>query len=88
MTSPALFTKTVSFTLISSLFSSSKLCKVTFDILAPDIKTGSIVAYGVTIPVRPTENRISVTFEYFSEAGNFQAVAHLGAFETKPNLFC
>jgi hypothetical protein len=61
---------------------------VRFDILAPDNKTGSRVAYGVTIRVRPTENRISVTFEYFSEAGNFEAVAHLGAFETKPNLFC
>ena len=44
MTSPALLTKTVSFTFISSLFNSSILCKVTFEIFAPDIKTGSIVA--------------------------------------------
>ena len=49
------------------------------------MRTGSIVAYGVTIPVLPTENKMSFTLENFSEAGNFHATAHLGAFETKPN---
>ena len=44
ITSPALFTNTVSFTLISNLFSSCYLCKVTFEMFAPDIRTGSIVA--------------------------------------------
>ena len=40
------------------------------------------------MPVRPTENKTSLTFEYFSDAGNFHATAHLGALETKPNLSC
>ena len=48
---------------------------------------GSIFATGVNAPVLPTWMSISMIFEMPLLAENLCAIAHLGAFETLPNLF-
>ena len=88
ITSPALLTRTLSLSIISRRFNSSILCKEIFEIFAPAINTGSIVANGVITPVLPTEKRTFFTLETFSVAGNFHATAHLGALDTKPSFSC
>ena len=54
ITSPALFTKTISFILISFLVISSILCKLALLTFTPPILTGSNSATGVIVPVLPT----------------------------------
>ena len=73
---------------MSFLLISSSLCRVAFDTTTPPIFTGLTLATGVKAPVLPTCISIFITFVYPLWAENLWAVAHLGAFVIKPNLFC
>ena len=87
ITSPALSIFTVSPILISFLSISSSLWSVALETTTPPIFTGFILATGVKAPVLPTWTLISVISEYALSAENLWAIAHLGEFEVKPNLF-
>ena len=54
----------------------------------PATFTGSINAKGVIRPVRPTLTRISSNFVTTSSGAYLYAIAHLGAREVNPSLFC
>ena len=88
ITSPALSTSTISFTLISFLIISSSLCKVAFETTTPPILIGLIFATGVSAPVLPIWISISNILEIPLLAENLWAIAHLGALATFPSLFC
>ena len=87
ITSPALSTFTMSPTLISFLKISSSWCNVAFETTPPPMLTGLILATGVMAPVLPTWISIFKISDIELFAENLWAVAHLGAFVTKPNLF-
>jgi hypothetical protein len=73
---------------MSFLFISSSLCRVAFETTTPPILTGTILATGVSAPVLPTWISIFLITENPFSAENLCAIAHLGEFDTKPNLFC
>ena len=69
-------------------FISSPLCREALLTVTPPTNTGSSLATGVIAPVRPTWNSTSIKRVISSWAGNFLAIAHLGAFATNPRRFC
>ena len=73
---------------MSSLFISSKLCRLALATVLPARLTGSSIATGVTAPVLPTPSSISRSFVVASSGGNLYAVAHLGARAVNPNSSC
>ena len=72
---------------MSFLLISSSLCSVAFDTTTPPIVIGSIFATGVNAPVRPTCISIFFIIENPFSEENLCAIAHLGEFDTNPNLF-
>ena len=65
--SPALRTSTVSPMRTSSLSMKSWLCSVAFVTVVPASRTGSMTAFGVSTPVRPTWTTMSrTTLSFFS----------------------
>ena len=86
ITSPALFTFTVSPSLTSRRSISSKLWILAWETITPPMFTGSNSATGVILPTLPTWKEIFLTKVVPTSAGNFLAIAHLGALETWPNV--
>jgi outer membrane protein TolC len=70
MTSPALRSTTVSPMSTPLRTTSEALCRVARATVDPATRTGSITAYGVTRPVRPTSTRMSRSFVVTSSGGN------------------
>ena len=54
----------------------------------PPMLSGSNSATGVMLPTLPTWKVIDLTFVEPTSAGNFLAIAHLGALETWPRDSC
>jgi len=69
MTSPALRRMTVSPISTPLRTTSVALCRVAISTVDPDTNTGSITAYGVTRPVRPTLTRMSSSRVVTSSGG-------------------
>ena len=74
--------------LISLRKISSSLCKVAFDTTTPPTVTASTLATGVIAPVLPTWIVIFLIKVVAFSAENLYAIAHLGALDVFPNLFC
>ena len=87
ITSPALWTKTVSPILISFRLISSWLCKVALDIITPPTLTGTNWATGVNAPVLPTLIMILEIYVVACCALNLPAIAHLGDLLLTPIIF-
>ena len=85
MTSPALWTTTVSPARTSLRATSSSLWRVQRCTVEPAISTGSRKATGVQVPVRPTLTRISCTRVSRSSGGNLYAMAQRGERDTAPS---
>ena len=85
MTSPARVTTTVSPMRMSLRRISSSLCSVARSTSTPPMRTGSMIATGVTTPVRPTENSTSRSVVCASRGGNLTATAQRGLRETAPS---
>ena len=73
MTSPARCTRTRSPSRTSLRATSSRLCRVARATVTPPISTGSMMATGVTTPVRPTEGRIERMRVTSLRGGNLKA---------------
>ena len=85
MTSPARLIITTSPSLTSNRSTSSKLCKLAFEIVTPPTFIGSNSATGVTLPNLPTWYEIELTLVFPVSAGNFLAIAQRGALDTFPS---
>src|SRR5207249_2513128 len=81
ITSPARRTTTVSPTRTSLRCTSSMLCSVTLLTVTPLTNTGASRATGVSAPVRPTWNSMSLTTVSASSGANLWAIAQRGARE-------
>ena len=88
ITSPAFLSTTTSPIKTPLRSTSSTLCSVAFVTVEPATRTGSINPNGVTLPVRPTLTRISMSFVVTSSGGYLYAIAHLGAREVEPIACC
>ncbi len=88
ITSPARWMTTVSPSRASSRATSSQLCSVAWVTTTPPTVTGSILARGVSAPVRPTCTSIRSSTVVARSAGNFHAVAQRGARPAKPRRAC
>ena len=67
---------------------SNRLCRVAFDTVVPPTNTGSSLATGVSLPVRPTWMSIAFRSVVFSCAGYFCATAQRGSRDLKPSFSC
>src|SRR5450756_1133105 len=88
ITSPALWTSTLSPMRTSFLFTSSSLCSVACETVEPATKTGSSTATGVRAPVLPTPTWMSTTVVVFSSGGNLKAIAQRGLLLVAPRAIC
>jgi len=61
------------------------LCKVASDTVAPPTTTGSSMAKGVALPVRPIDTMIPLSSVVRSSGGNLKAVAQRGARDVAPS---
>src|SRR5699024_8971892 len=85
MISPALRSTTVSPIFMPLAFTTSWLCKVAIETVEPSTNTGSMTAYGVTLPVRPTLTKISSNFVWTSSGGYLYATDQRGVLEVYPS---
>ena len=88
ITSPARRTITVSPSRTSLRLTSSSLCSVALPTVTPLTNTGSRMANGVTMPVRPVFTAISRRTVVRSSGGNLYAMAHRGACDVAPSSSC
>ena len=86
ITSPALWTNTVSPILTSFRSISSWLCNVAFVTTTPPTLTGFNFATGVTAPVLPIDATISRILLVTCSALNLPAIAHLGDLLLRPRI--
>ncbi len=82
--SPALWTMTVSPTRIPLRATSPSLCRVAICTVEPAMTTGSNIATGVAVPVRPMDMKMSLTLVAACSAAYFMATAPRGALPTTP----
>ena len=64
------------------------MCSVAISTVDPATSTGSITAYGVTRPVRPTLTRMSSSLVLTSSGGYLNAIAQRGARLVEPSRRC
>ena len=85
MTSPLRTILTLSPIDICNLFTSPRLCNVTFSTVTPETVTGATLATGVIVPVLPTCQSTFKRTVIASSGGNFQAKAHRGWWAVIPS---
>ena len=88
ITSPALRSTTMSPISTPLRLTSSALCSVAFCTVEPETLIGSMIAYGVTRPVRPTLTAISRSRVVTSSGGYLNAIAQRGARDVEPSRRC
>ena len=88
ITSPALRRNTMSPISTPLRATSLALCSVAISTVEPATFAGSITAYGVTRPVRPTLTRMSSSRVRTTSGGYLKAIAHRGARDVAPSCPC